>query len=264
MKELFICLTILTCINFNVCAQKITQQNSWLKCECCSIRDSLNKTNYFHKAKQVDPGKIPQYVDISLFKMHGDLGIEVEIFELVFSDNVGYLAYYASVYSGLNTNYYSYDFKPRARLYTVLTNINFVSDVLQTLNQFYVYDSSLFIRNPHPTYSTGQGGSILKIDIKFSQSEEVSNTLNFSGDRYCLRDFELNEYLRKLCNYNTNPNSLGVSEANYLLKKYHSQIAFYYLDGLYNSSPYLKTIEITTLSPNYFYDAKINPLKISN
>jgi hypothetical protein len=192
------CLLILSVSYIFSCfAQSSDFQNRDSSLKCNDIIDSLNKTGYFRKAKQVDLQDTPIKAYIAFDNL-----------EVLYSDGEGYIV--------------SFNKRSEGR-YSTFWGSSFLTNIISAMNESFLFDSTFMIINPNHTVVTGASGISLKIYLVLSNGEIVENDISSDAIiRYCIYPYKFREYLGNLRNRSFQ--QIDLNMAFYLKSKFNSRI----------------------------------------
>ena len=188
--------------------QSSISKNENPSANCKAIIDSLTKTGYFRKGKQVDLQDLPTRAYIAFYNL-----------EILYSGGEGYI-----VKSNRNSSYW----------YTTFKGTTFLTSLISAMNENYMFDSTFMILDPNYIVVTGKAGISMKIDITLTSGQIIKNEISSDGI------YGYYTYLGKFIQYlqgirNSSYEQLDLNIAFYLKSKFNSEIANQFIRDVENA-----------------------------
>lgn len=194
---------------------------------CSIIIDSLNRINYFNKAKQVNFLELPTKFSFRFYKDGGDFVNIPEFWEFYYSDNLGYIIAYNS--------------QKEEQIFS-FTDKHIINDIIEHLNVAFVLDSTLLVFNPTRSRYFADIYASIDLYLKYPNGMIISNSVSYGSiTKYCNYLLDLLYYFESLNKLKFK--KLDINSAYFLSVNYNSNIANNYISKLNQS--------LQKINPNY-------------
>ena len=195
---------------------------------CSTLLDSLEKSDYFKKAKQIELQDTPIDVHITFISSSGCLVSNINWIEFLYSDNQGYI-----VKSSSRSEAY----------YLQFHDLSILRNLFTVMNESYLLDSTFLVRNPFHTFTSAESRHTMKINIGFNNGHYINNEITYLGaSAYCTSFYlkKFDSFLKTI--FDQTYRQMDIVIAMHLSSRFNSIIAKQYIRELDYSFPMLKPL----------------------